>query len=63
MDMKAAFDSVYREILLVNIRKRGVRKGLVIRCEEVLRKTVSSVRVEEEKRKRFWTGKVGFSVP
>jgi len=40
------------------MRKRGVKEGLrVVRCEEVLRETVSRVRMEEEKGGRFWTGR------
>lgn len=53
LDMKAAFDSVDGEILRETMRKRGVRKKLVVRCEEVLKETVSRVRVEEEGEK-FW---------
>lgn len=44
-DMKAAFDSVDRGIFIESMRKRGMRGGLVVRCEELLRKTVNRVRV------------------
>lgn len=33
VDIKAAFDSVDRDILLDSMRSRGVREGLVVRCE------------------------------
>lgn len=36
-----------RGILVQGIRKRGIREGLVVRCEEVLKKTVCRVRVGE----------------
>lgn len=52
--MKADFDSVDREILIESIRKRGVRGGLVVRCEELLRKTVSRVRVGNKEGNSFW---------
>lgn len=45
VDMKAAFDSVDREILVQTMRRKGVREGLVVRCEELLEETVSRVRV------------------
>lgn len=49
VDMKAAFDSMDREILLKNKeRKREMKEDLVVRCEEVLKETMSRVRVGEE---------------
>ncbi|XP_071577718.1 uncharacterized protein [Temnothorax nylanderi] len=45
VDLKAAFDSVDRRILMEAIRKSGVREGLVMRCKELLGKTVCRVRV------------------
>lgn len=53
IDMKAAFDSVDREILMESMRRRRVREGLVERCEQVLMETVSRVRVGEKEGKRF----------
>ncbi|XP_078050783.1 macrophage colony-stimulating factor 1 receptor-like [Augochlora pura] len=35
IDMKAAFDSVDREILIQMMRRKGVRESLVVRCEVV----------------------------
>ena len=52
IDLKAAFDSVDRVVLGKAMRKRGVREGLVERCEEVLRETVCRVRVGDEMGRR-----------
>lgn len=49
MDLKAAFDSVDRKILGRKMKRRGVRKGLVIRCEDILRETRCRMRVGGEK--------------
>lgn len=43
VDIKAAFDSMDREVLMEEMRKRGVREGLVVRYKEVLRETVGMV--------------------
>jgi len=45
VDLKAAFDSVDREVLSEALRERGVREGLVERIEAVLRETKSRVRI------------------
>ncbi|XP_076301434.1 uncharacterized protein LOC143219315 [Lasioglossum baleicum] len=55
VDLKAAFDSVDREILIEAMRKRGVREGLVERCVEVLKETKCKIRVGEEEGEYFWT--------
>jgi len=57
VDLKTAFDSVDREKLIEAMRERGVREGLVRRCEEVLKETVSRVSVGDREEERFWTGK------
>lgn len=49
VDLRNVFDSVDRGVLIETMRKRGVREGLVERCEEVLRETKCRVRVAEEK--------------
>jgi len=46
IDLKAAFDSVDRGVLVGAMRERGVREGLVKRVEEVLKETKSKVRGE-----------------
>lgn len=56
VDLKAAFDSVDREVLGRTMREREVREGLVRRCEEVLMETVGRVRVGEMEGKKFWMG-------
>lgn len=43
MDLRGAFDSVDRIVLMETMRKRGVREGLVESIKEMLRK--SRVRV------------------
>lgn len=57
VDMKAAFDSVDRDVLMQTMRRRGVREGLVVRCEEILEETIGRVRVADRVGERFWTGK------
>lgn len=59
IDMKAAFVSVDRDMLVESIKKREVREGLVSRCEEVLREVLgmSTIKVEEKEGGKFWTGK------
>lgn len=47
VDLKAAFDSVDRGVLIEAMRKRGIREGLIERIGEVLRETRSRVRVGE----------------
>ncbi|KMQ85710.1 hypothetical protein RF55_15573 [Lasius niger] len=48
LDLKAAFDTVDREVLIKTLRERGIRKGLVERVEEVIRETKSRVRAGED---------------
>ena len=57
VDLKAAFDSVDRGVLIRAMRKRRVREGLVARCGEVLQETVCRVRVGEEEGELFWTAR------
>lgn len=57
VDLKTAFDSVDRGKLIEAMRERGVREGLVRRCEEVLRETISRVNVRDKEGDRFWTGR------
>ncbi|XP_032685325.1 uncharacterized protein LOC116850785 [Odontomachus brunneus] len=57
VDLRAAFDSVDRETLVKSIRDRGVREGLVVRCEDVLREVRNRVRVGENLGECFWTGR------
>ncbi|XP_024868251.1 trichohyalin-like [Temnothorax curvispinosus] len=57
VDLKAAFDSVDRGILIKAMRERGIREGLVRRTEEMLRETKSRVRGGNELGEVFWTGR------
>lgn len=53
VDLKAAFDSVDREVLLEAMKDQGMRERLVDRVEQVVRKTKSRVRIGEELRDSF----------
>jgi len=57
IDLKAAFDSLDREVLIRAMRERGVREGLVERVEEILRETKSRVRIGKQWGDEFWTVK------
>ena len=57
VDMKAAFDSVDREVLVRAMRGRGVREQLTVRCEEMLQETIGRVRVWDGEGERFWTAR------
>lgn len=57
VDLRAAFDSVDREILWKTMRERGIREGLVRRYKDILRETRSMVRVRGERSEQFWTGR------
>lgn len=57
MDLRAAFDTMDREILWKTMRERGIREELVKRCEDMLRETRNRVRIGEERSEQFWTGR------
>lgn len=57
VDFKAAFDSVDWETLVVAMRGRGVREGLVVRTEEIMREMISRVRIGNEVGEGFWTAR------
>lgn len=46
VDLKVAFNSVDRAVLVRTMRKRGIREGLTERVEELIRETKSRVRAE-----------------
>lgn len=51
VDLKAAFDTVDREVLIRMLRDRGLREGLTERIEEILRETKSRVKIGEDERR------------
>ncbi|XP_070522382.1 uncharacterized protein [Cardiocondyla obscurior] len=46
-----------RRKLVEAMKKRGVREGLIRRCEEILEETVNKVKVKDKEGKSFWTTK------
>lgn len=48
VNLKAAFDSVYRRILTETIRRRGIKEGILRKEMELLSKAKSRVRVRGE---------------
>lgn len=56
VDLKAAFDTVDKGIL-ETMRKRGIRKGLIRKVEEMLKEMRSKVRIEERIGEVFWTAR------
>lgn len=57
VDLRAAFDSVDREILVGAMTKRGIKERLIERVVEILRETISRVRVGGEEEEKFWTAR------
>lgn len=57
MDMKTAFALVNRDILLKNMRSIEVREGLVVKCEKMLKETVTTLKVRNKEGRKFWTGR------
>lgn len=57
VDLKAAFDSVDRKILLKAMEERNIRPRLIERMKEVLGETRSRVRIGREVGDSFWIEK------
>lgn len=55
IDLRAAFDSVDRGVLIGMMKKKRIKEGLIRRVEEVLRKIMNRVRVGGELGKGFWS--------
>lgn len=55
VDLRAAFDSVDRGVLIEMMKERRIREGLVRRIEEVMGETKSRVRMGQEVGESFWT--------
>lgn len=60
MDLKAAFDSVDREIVLKAMKEKGIRESLIMKIENVLREMRSTVGGEVED--SFWTAMEGVPI-
>jgi len=57
VDLKAAFDSVDREVLMETMREKEIREGLIKKVEELLRETKSRVKVRNGMGENFWTAR------
>lgn len=57
IDLKAAFDSMDRGILVAAMRERGVRDDLVDRVEELIRETKCRVRIGGQLGEEFWVAR------
>lgn len=55
IDLRAAFDRMDRKVLVGEMRRQGVREGLVERVEEMLRESINRVRVGGKMGEKFWT--------
>lgn len=54
VDLKTAFDSVDRKVLIETMTERGIRERLIERVEEIMRETRSRVRLGEGWEKDSW---------
>lgn len=57
MNLKAAFDSMDRGVLIEAMRERKIRERLIGRVEEMVKETKSTVRIEGEIGESFWTAR------
>lgn len=57
VDLKTAFDSVVRKVVIGMMKGKGIREELVERIEEVLRETKSRIRVGRKLRRSFWAAR------
>lgn len=57
VDLKAAFDSVDRGILIEAMRKKRVKERLISRCEEILRESINIVKVEGKEGEKIFDNK------
>lgn len=55
VNLRAAFNTVYRVIMVKLLRKRGLKERLVKRRGDLYRETKFKVRAGEELGKKFWT--------
>lgn len=57
VDLKTAFDSLDRGILIETIKERGISERLIRRVVEVLRETKSRIKVGNDMGESFWTAR------
>lgn len=57
VNLKAAFDSVDRGVLIGMMRKKEIREGLIEKVKKVLNKTKNRVRMSGKLGKGFWTAR------
>lgn len=56
-DLRVAFDSVDRKVLIEAMKERDLRGSLVKRVKKVLWETKSRVRMGDDMEESFWTGR------
>lgn len=57
VNLKEAFDTLDRKVLIKAMQKKKIKKELMVRVEEMVRETKSRVRVEEVLWEGFWTAR------
>lgn len=57
VDLKTAFDSEDKGVLMETIRTKKIREGLVKRVEEVIKEIRNRVRAREKMGESFWTAR------
>lgn len=57
VDLKAAFDSVDRGVLVREMKARGIREGFIRSVGEVMRETKNRMRIGENLDDSFWTAR------
>ena len=57
VDLRAAFDTLDREILRETMEMEGIGKGLIQRVQEIYKETVNVVKTNEGATEKFWTKK------
>lgn len=55
VDLRAAFDSVDREVLIETMRETRVREGITRRVKQIIREMKSRVKIGGEIGESFWT--------
>lgn len=55
VDLRAAFDSVDRGVLIETIREKRVREGITRRVKQIIKEIKSRVKIGGEIKESFWT--------